>query len=184
MSDILVKDIMIPLDQYATVTENASLYDAVMALEACQAREDVKDPRAVLVIGQKNHVVGKLSLLDAIKALEPSYEKILESRPESARLGFSHRFLKLLADDYKLWSNPLEQICRKAADIKVKDVMYSPSSEGEYVDEDATLPEALHQMIMGHHQSLLVMKKKRITGILRVRELFEQVSESMKACGI
>ena len=184
MSEILVKDIMIPLDQYATVHEDANLYEAVMALEECQARQDIPDPRAVLVVGKKNHVVGKLSLLDVIKALEPSYEKILESRPGSARFGFSHRFLKLLADDYKLWSNPLDQICRKAADIKVKDIMYSPSTEGEFVSEDATLPEALHQVIMGHHQSLLVMKNKRITGILRVKELFGQVVESMKSCGL
>ncbi|MBI9074688.1 MAG: CBS domain-containing protein [Desulfatibacillum sp.] len=175
---------MVPLDQYATVHEDANLYEAVIALEECQARQDNPDPRAILVVDKKNHVVGKMSFLDVIKALEPSYETILESRPGSARLGFSRRFLKLLADDYKLWSNPLDEICKKAADIKVKDVMYSPSSEGEFVSEDATLPEAMHQIIMGHHQSLLVMKNKRITGILRVKEVFAQVVESMKACGI
>lgn len=184
MSEILVRDIMIPLDQYATVHEDANLYDAVTALEKCLARPDRPDPRAVLVVDKKNHVVGKMSFLDVIKALEPSYEKILDSRPGLTRFGFSHRFLKLLADDYKLWSNPLDQICRKAADIMVKDVMYSPSSEGEFVSEDASLPEALHRIIMGHHQSLLVMKNKRITGILRLKEVFAQVAASMKNCGL
>lgn len=33
MTNLIVKDLMIPLEEYATVDEEATLYEAVMALE-------------------------------------------------------------------------------------------------------------------------------------------------------
>ena len=108
---LLVKDIMIPLEQYATVPEDASLYDAILALEeVLSCVKSAKDcHRAVLVVTRKGgHVIGKVSQLDVIRSLEPSYGHILAGPAHgSGRVGFSNRFLKLLADDYKLWKEPL-----------------------------------------------------------------------------
>jgi CBS domain containing-hemolysin-like protein len=60
--------------------------------------------------------------------------------------------------------------------------MYTPT-EGEYVPMDATLDQALHQLVVGHHQSLLVTKDgKEIVGILRLTDVFQEVCEMMKAC--
>jgi CBS-domain-containing membrane protein len=62
--------------------------------------------------------------------------------------------------------------------------MYTPT-EGEYVSMDATLDQALHQLVVGHHQSLLVTKDgKEIVGILRLTDLFQQISEMIKACNL
>ena len=53
MKDMIVKDLMVPLEEYATVSEDATLYEAVMALEKAQEELDLtKDKykhRAVLV---------------------------------------------------------------------------------------------------------------------------------------
>ena len=38
METIKVKDLMVPLDQYVCVSEDATLYEAVVALEEAQAR--------------------------------------------------------------------------------------------------------------------------------------------------
>ena len=38
MKSHLVKDIMVPLSEYATVSENATLFEAVLALEAAQEK--------------------------------------------------------------------------------------------------------------------------------------------------
>jgi CBS domain-containing protein len=60
--------------------------------------------------------------------------------------------------------------------------MYTPT-EGEYVPQDASLDQALHQLVVGHHQSLLVTKDgKEIVGILRLTDVFQEVCEMMKAC--
>jgi CBS domain containing-hemolysin-like protein len=69
----------------------------------------------------------------------------------------------------------------------VKDLMvplseYATVSEGEYVSEDATLDVAIHQIIMGHHQSLLVTGDGKIVGILRLTDVFAALFHKMKEC--
>ena len=50
----LVKDLMVPLSEYATVTEGSTLFEAVMALEKAQEEFDSNHSkyhhRAVLVL--------------------------------------------------------------------------------------------------------------------------------------
>jgi len=178
-----VKDLMVPLAEYATVNEDASLYAAVLALEEAQKkfRQDAYKHRAILVLDNGGRVVGKLSQLDVIKGLEAGYKKMGDFKGIS-HTGFSTDFIKSMVDKYDLWQKPLEDLCRRSPHIKVKDVMYRPT-EGEYVPEEATLDQALHQLVVGHHQSLLVTKRgKEIVGILRLTDAFQEVCEMIKAC--
>src|SRR5512139_2627594 len=153
-----VKDLMVPLAEYATVNEDANLYAAVVALEEAQKkfRQDAYKHRAILVLDREGRVVGKLSQLDVIKGLEAGYRKMGDFKG-IAHTGFSMEFIKSMVNKYDLWQKPLEDICRRSPHIKVKDIMYTPT-EGEYVHQEATLDQALHQLVVGHHQSLLVTK--------------------------
>ncbi len=184
MKKILVKELMVPLADYATVSEEATLFEAVMALEEAQKRFDQSRDRhrAILVLDKDGRVTGKLSQLDLLKGLEPRYDRIGDLRGTS-RLGFSAEFISSLIKNYGLWEKPLDDLCRKAAQKKVKDFMYTPT-EGEYVREDATLDQAIHQLIVGHHQSLLVTRGKEIVGILRLTDVFREVCQMIKACEI
>jgi CBS domain-containing protein len=178
-----VKDLMVRLEEYATVGEDASLHEAVLALEEAQKkfRQDRYKHRAILVLGKDKQVVGKLSQLDVIKGLEGGYKKMGDFKGIS-HTGFSTEFIKSMVDKYDLWQKPLEDICRRSPHIKVRDVMYTPT-EGEYVPQEASLDQALHQLVVGHHQSLLVTKDgKEIVGILRLTDVFQEVCEMMKAC--
>jgi CBS domain-containing protein len=179
---ISVKDLMLPLSEYATVSEEATLYDAVLALENAQQTFDPKKHRhrGVLAFDKDNKIVGKLGQLDILKALEPRYAEMGDLGPLS-RAGFSPQFLKVMIEKFALWDKPLSDICSKAAQMKVKDIMYTPT-EGEYVEEDASLGEAIHQLVMGHHQSLLVTRGEEIVGILRLVDAFKEVCEAMKRC--
>ena len=76
---------------------------------------------------------------------------------------------------------PLDDICRKAGEQNVKQFMGTPT-EGEYVSEGASLDVAIHQLIMGHHQSLLVTRGGKIVGILRLTDVFAVVFHRMKEC--
>ena len=84
-------------------------------------------------------------------------------------------------EKFGLFAGPMEDICRKAGEKNVKEFMYTPT-EGEYVSADATLELAIHQLIIGHHQSLLVAQGKKIVGILRLTDVFAAVFHKMKEC--
>ena len=184
MKSYSVKELMVPLSEYATVNEDATLFDAVLALE--EAQENFEDKhtryrhRAILILDKDGHVVGKLSQLDVLKALEPKYQDMVEG-DESHRLGISAGWMKSVYEDFKLFANPLDDICRKAGKQPVKQFMYAPT-EGEYVSEGTPLEAAIHQLIMGQSQSLLVTRDKKIVGILRLTDVFAAVFHKMKEC--
>jgi CBS domain-containing protein len=184
MDTINVKDLMIPLDEYATVSQEATLYEAVLALEKAQEELDRTRyhylHRAVLVFDENRKIVGKISQLDILSALEPKYGEMGGSRSLS-RAGFSPNFLKSMMEQYSLLNEPLREVCRKAANLKVKGFMYTPSA-GEYLAEDASFREAIHKLVMGNHQSLLVTRGGEIIGILRLTDVFKEVFQTIKTC--
>jgi len=160
------------------------MFEAVMALEKAQQAFDQTRyrHRAVLVYDTNKQIVGKVSQLDILKALEPKYEQIEDTKSIS-RLGYSRQFLKKMMDQFSLWNKPLDDICKKASSTKVKDFMYTPT-EGEYIEESATLDQGIHQLIVGHHQSLLVTREKEIVGVLRVTDVFKEICNIIKTCEI
>ncbi len=179
-----VKDLMVPLDEYATVLEDATLSEAVLALEKTQSEFDQNRyrHRAVLILNQNGHVIGKVSQLDILRALEPKYDEMGNNIPLT-RFGYSRKFMSSLLEKFSLWDMPMGEICNKSMDLSVKSFMYVPS-EGEYVEEDATLTEAIHRLVMGHHQSLLVTKDNKIVGILRLTDVFKEVTQIVKECSL
>lgn len=184
MQNITVKDLMVPLGDYATVSDEATLGDAVYALEEARQRVegDREKFRAILVLDGSGRVVGKLDQWRVLWALEPRYMQIGDLK-ETSRFGFSPEFLRSMMDYYGLWRKPLDGLCQKAARAKVKEIMHKPG-DGELVEADATLDTAIHQLVMGRHQSLLVTRGEAVVGILRLSDVFKRVCDEIKACRI
>ncbi len=184
METIKVKDLMVPLDQYVCVQEDATLFEAVVALEEAQAKAPAKKypHRAVLICDKNDNVIGKMGYLDLLRSLEPRYSELSDLKRVSG-FGLSAEFMKSMMDKYELWKAPLDDLCRKANQIKLSSIVAAPL-EGEFVDQNATLNRAVHQLIMGHHQSLLVTSGDRIVGVLRLTDVFKEVSDRIKACKI
>jgi len=184
MKKVKVRDLMIPLDEYACVSESDSLYEAVIALERAQetvSRTKSKHlHRAILVLNENKKVVGKISQMDILRTLEPKYKQMGE---RISLAGFSPEFLRSMLEKDQLWTSPLLDICSKAARLKVKDFMYG-ITEGEYVKEEASLEEAIHMLIMGHHHSLLVTRDDNIVGIIRLTDVFAEIVDLIKRCEI
>ena len=184
MKSYAVKELMVPLSEYATVTEDATLYDAVLALEKAQENFDDKHTRyshrAILILDKDGNVAGKLSQLDVLKALEPKYQEMIQGQG-SQRFGFTKKFMQSMLEDYSLFTSPLNDICCKAGEQPVKKFMQTPT-EGEYVSDDRSLDVAIHQLIMGQHQSLLVTRDDKIVGVLRLTDVFAAVFHKMKEC--
>ena len=181
---IKVSDVMVPLSEYATVNEASTLYEAVLALEMANTcfKDNPARHRAVLVLDGQANVVGKLSQLDVLKGLEPKYNQVkLESL--SGRWGFAKEYIHSMIEDYGLWKNALDNLCRKASEILVRDIMYTPQ-QGEYVKAEDTLNEAIHHLIIGRHQSLLVTRQDRVVGVLRLNDVFARVCDMIKTCRV
>jgi len=184
MEKFKVKDLMVPAAQYICVSEDATLYEAVVALEQAQEKYKSKGHpfRAVLVCDKSGKVVGKLAYLEVLRALEPRYSELADLKKVSG-FGLSAEFMKSMMDRYELWKAPLEDLCHKAAQVSLRSIVSAPM-EGEIIEQNETLDKAVHQLIIGHFQSLLVTSEERIVGILRLSDVFKEVSDRIKACKI
>lgn len=179
-----VKELMVPLSAYATVSEDASLSEAVSALKQSQAEFDQQKyrHRAILVLDNNQKVIGKVDLWSILRSLEPKYEDMLsDSGPMHS--GFTRKYQKAIIDSFNLWQDPLEKICEKAAQVKVKAFMSKPL-ESELIETDASLCEAIHQLVIGQHQSLLVTENGEVVGILRLTDAYDFACDAILACKI
>ncbi len=180
MTNFTIMEIMVPLSEYATVRQGATLLDAVLALEKAQEEFEHYQyrHRAILVLDGDRRVVGKLSQLDVLRALEPSATNDAALK-QLMRFGFSTEFIRGFRKQQRLQADPLENLCAKAGGLMVEDFMQTPS-EGEYVEVDASLDIAIHQLVAGDHLSLLVTQGDAIVGILRLTDVFAAVFHLMK----
>lgn len=183
MKQYKVKDLMVPLSEYAVIPENATVFEAILALEKTQQsfNQNSYQSRAILMEDSTGNIIGKLSQLDILRALEPKYAEIKSDMPGMAKYGFSKQFLLSILETYKMFDKPLDDICKKAGMEKAVKYMHSPT-EGEYISEDGSLDQAIHMLIVGSHQSLLVTQKEKIIGILRLTDVFANISQHIKEC--
>ena len=184
MSDYLVKELMVPLSEYATVLKGSTLFEAVMALEKAQEEFDHTKykHRGVLILDKNKRVIGKLGQLDVLRALEPKDEDPGEIN-QLSEFGFSSNFVHRLRKQRRLKAAPLKDLCSKASKLRVEDFMQTPS-EGEFIEQEASLEMAVMQLVTGRHISLLVTRDREIIGILRMTDVFAAVFHTMKECEI
>ena len=120
MKSYRVKNLMVPLSEYATVSETASLIEAVKALRKAQAAfgQSRYKHRAILVFDANDRLVGKVSQHDVIEALEPNYKEMKSSVDHGSmhRLGFSDEFVKSTRSNTTCGKKPLK-ICVKKRSI-------------------------------------------------------------------
>jgi CBS-domain-containing membrane protein len=182
VSDYRVKELMVPLSEYATVPEGSTLFDAVLALEKAQEEFDHTKykHRGVLILDKNQRVIGKLGQLDVLRALEPKDEDSGEIN-RLRQFGFSANFVQKLHKEQRMSAAPLKDLCSKATKLRVEDFMQTPS-EGEFIEHEASLELAVMQLVTGLHISLLVTRDEKIIGILRMTDVFAAVYHTMKEC--
>ena len=180
MKNYCVKDLMVPISEYATVSEQATLFESVLALEKAQEKfqQSRYSHRAVLILDKNKRVIGKLSQMDFLCALEPRDANLDQIR-KFKQFGFTRKAVALQQEEYLKNSPPILDIYSKAAKLKVKDLMRRPT-EGEYVDEKTSVDVALHQLTAGSNLSLLVTRGTDIVGVLRLADVFAAVFHAMK----
>ncbi len=180
-----VRDLMVPLAEYATVPEEATLQDAFFALQDANSQLPAGKSRhrAILVLNDKGQMVGKIGMTEVLRGLEPKYRQLVTSPHGSAYMGFTRQFIQSMLDHHNLWDKSLDDLCRKASAQKVCEFMYIPD-ENEYVEVTASLDETLHHLVMGPYQSLLIRDGREVVGILRLSDVFDEIARKVQECAL
>lgn len=178
MAEICVKDLMLLIEEYATVDSEATIREALVSLSKAQMglTNDRHHHRALLVLNRNRQIVGKLSHWAILRSLEPRlvHEEELTAL---AHQGLDQSILDTLASSPFLFQGSLERLCQAAARIKVKDAMIPV---GESIDENTPLTTAIHQFVMRHSQSMPVTRDGRVIGLLRLSDVFEEVADRIR----
>ena len=182
VKNYLVKDLMVPLSEYATVPVGSTLFEAMLALEKAQEEFDHTKykHRGILILDENERVIGKLSHLHALSALEPRQSEA-KGIERLSQFGFSAKFVRDLRKEKRRQEAPLGDLCRKAVELKVEDFMHI-AAEDEFIDHAATLDLAIHQMVQEKLLSLMVTRDGSTIGILRVADVFAAVYHHMTEC--
>ena len=175
-----IKNIMLSLEEYAVVDENATMLDALVALDESQDKVPIgRHPhRAVLVKDHEGNIVGKLGHLAFFAGLEPKYEELGDLSTLS-RVGLNPTFMKSMMQDLALWNLDCDHYARRAMEIPVNEVMHPVI---EHVDENDRIEEAIHKLIMYQTLSLVVTKADKPVGILRLADIFPVVAKMIRSC--
>jgi Mg2+/Co2+ transporter CorC len=178
MRDTLVKDVMIPIADYVTVKKEHNLTDVLLAFEKKRQTHGGHAHRDAIVVDEGGRFVGKVTIIDIFRSLEPNYRKV---RREQKGYTLTDGFVKEAIKEFKLWMEPAEDICQRGSKVTVAEAMHVPE-KSEYIKEDDNLEKALNYYVMGVHQPLIVKKGEDVTGVLRFGDIFEIVRERLLSC--
>ena len=178
MSMQTVKDIMLPLSDYATVPADRSIRDALLALDDAHLGldDDCHYHRAVLVLDQDGRVVGKLTHWAVLRALEPGLHRRGDLEALH-RAGLSASFIEGVVDNLPVPGESLDCLCRAAAQIPAREAMVPA---GESIPETASLLKAVRMLVANHAQSVLVTRGHNVVGILRLSDVFQAVAHLIR----
>jgi hypothetical protein len=177
----IVKDLMVPISEYATIPEGSSLFKAVIALEnAKREHSDTIYPHwMVLIMGKNKKVLGKLSQLDILRALAPR-DHFTDKIDEMRKYGFSSDFIARMREKHRLENASMEDFYTnpETMNMKVEDFMRTIALN-EFVDENTSLDTAAHMMFVKNRLSLLVTRDDRFIGVLRLSDVFSTILNAM-----
>ena len=178
METKLVREVMIPIKSYVTVHEEDSLFDVIQALESSKVANKGRAHRDAVVVDGAGKFIGKVTMIDIFRALEPNYKKMTSG---SSTGTLTQSYVMKAVKEFNLWMEPEKSICQRGGQKKVADVMHAPESF-EYLQEDDTLEKALNLYVMEVHQPLIVKKGDAVTGVLRFGDMFEVVRKALLVC--
>lgn len=172
-----VVDLMLPLEDYAVVDQDKTVFDALKALEASQEKlPPGRQPhRAILVKNRRGEIVGKLHHFAFLRALVPE-RKAMGALALLDRAGVADDLRESSMRTLDLLTSDLMDVCERARNVQVGDV-YSPTTVS--VEADAPLTDAIVIFLRHQTLSLLVKRGDRTVGILRLSDLFDELARQI-----
>jgi len=159
-----VGDVMIPLDQYTTLTEDQTVAEGIVEIKksfTAQVRTSrimETGHRSLLVFNRSGELKGILAIMDLLEGIMPGY--LSAPKPSTAdSLQYSPMF----------WTGMFTREARQLASTPVGDLM-SPTPPT--IDAQANLMEAAYMMVHDRCRRLVVLREGQVAGVIREQDLF------------
>jgi CBS domain-containing protein len=153
-------DLLIPASAYPQLPVWASLREALVQLTMEQGHLSMHERRRkVLILGEDYHLAGVLTLADILKALDP---KLSQTPWEAA----------------PSWQDLRTPEAHKQMDGQVKAFMSAPGPE---ISPEEDLLRASQLMLQAGVDILPVYQDNQLKGMLRLEDVFHQVSRAILA---
>jgi CBS domain-containing protein len=167
----VVRDLVIPLENFPHLVETQTLHDAVAELISYTCGEYGRVRYAeLLVFNDRNQLSGRVTLQDILLSLDP---RLKEASKVKEFEGKSSQFPDLTI----LWEDSFFVECSKWSHIRIKDLM-SPIKHT--VKGGDPVLKALAIMINSKFTVLPVVDEGRIIGVIRLKEIFTAITAKCK----
>lgn len=112
MKTKIVKEMMTPISECATLHEDANMAEAIRTFESENKRYADAPYRnqSLMVIDSNRHAVERLSQVDMMHSLEPDYFEFGEPHWIN-RTVLNKKVLPILREEFQLWEKPPEVMC-------------------------------------------------------------------------
>ncbi|MBI4965486.1 MAG: CBS domain-containing protein [Desulfomonile tiedjei] len=172
-----VRDLLVPLTEYATTKVDKSLREAIPTLRKlyCQVEEGrctQAGHRHILVLDHSGELVGILSFRSILHVLIPEIAGGLTAKLEA--LGISIAFAQAGTANLDEARASFRARVIRNAETKVQDVMLKVRGT---IEADAELMDALKLMYTNKITVIPVYEGKQLVGVLRESDLFLHVAE-------
>lgn len=177
-----VRDLMVSASRCGHIRQEVTIGAAIPMLESgydgTSAGEEALNHTTLLVLNNDNSVVGKLSPTEIVRNMDRIYHSQQgdENIAHTAASGLTPALLKSLTQNSPLRCESFERICQYVFNLRVVDCMVPPQNN-QCVLESDRLEVAIHKLAIGAHQSLLVTSEERIVGILKLSDVFKQLTQ-------
>jgi CBS domain-containing protein len=185
MGNETARDLMVPLSDFPQVSEDSELGEAVRVIEEVDRPKGLGRFRhyCVMVTGRDDgKVTGWLGMHDVLMSLDPRYHT-KEGLSQISTPGVNRDQLRELVESFGAEQNPLQLVCERACSVHARDIMHSPGDD-ETIDADAPFDEVVTRLVNEARLIMLVKDGDEPVGVLRLHDVFQQISESMRRCGL
>ncbi|MFO8082996.1 MAG: response regulator [Desulfobacterales bacterium] len=167
-----VGDIMIPIDEYTTLTEEHTIQEAVELIKGSfyprisTSRIMETGHRSLIVMDSENNAKGVVAIIDLLSTIMPAY--LSAPKPSLAdSMQYSTMF----------WKGEFKRSVKKLANKKIGDIM-APAPLT--IDHDANLMEASYIMVSSKERRLVVLKEGKVAGVVREQDLFFEIERILR----
>ena len=172
-----VQELMTPVSEYPSITPETTILEADAVLSSIQLSDQRLD---TAIVSDQFKVIGKIDYINILQGLDPRYGMLGDVKRLS-RFGFSPSFYKHIVQDMDLLTKPLDDLCKKAAQMQVKDIM-DPIDFNFCLKPGDTVNEAIHYFIITKKQSLFVANGIEVLGMLNLISITREVGENIRTC--